>query len=296
MKTYFFDILLLCIVNITFLAVGFTLNTIVIIGLYRSQLYKRLCYFLIMILAVSDLFVVGFTHPLLTVTAMNLYLNESINRNVKIALGAVKRQIILFSMTLLLTMTAERYIAIVHPFFHQKYVTKFRIVIIFLALQTPLGIAHFIFRIQEEYNLYRKCAVTTIGVLFLAMYYLNIKIFYIARKKIRCSIVPLGSFSQSLGSQPVVYKNQSEKILQRFSICLLVIICMSLCFYPHMIFRILSLELNKNWRNTTFHLWMDTLQALNSTFNCLVLLYNNSTLRRQGKVVVANWLGCKTFY
>ena len=61
----FLNALSLCLLNISFLVVGTFLNSVVIISLWRSsQLRKKLCYFMILVLSCFDLAVVTITHPI----------------------------------------------------------------------------------------------------------------------------------------------------------------------------------------------------------------------------------------
>jgi uncharacterized membrane protein YoaK (UPF0700 family) len=74
-----FSVALLCIINIMFMVTGIFLNSVVIISLWRSsQLRKKLCYFMILVLSCFDLAVVTITHPLLIVSTISFSL-EVIN-------------------------------------------------------------------------------------------------------------------------------------------------------------------------------------------------------------------------
>ena len=67
----------LCIINIIFMVAGIFLNSVVIISLWRSsQLRKKLCYFMILVLSCFDLAVVTITHPLLIASTIHLSQGE----------------------------------------------------------------------------------------------------------------------------------------------------------------------------------------------------------------------------
>ena len=67
----FINALFLCLVNVAFMVVGIFLNTVVIISLWRSsQLRKKLCYFMILVLSCFDLAVVAIAHPLLILSTI----------------------------------------------------------------------------------------------------------------------------------------------------------------------------------------------------------------------------------
>ena len=55
---------------------GIFLNSVVIISLWRSQIGKKPCYFMIRILSCFDLLVVTVTHPLLLLSTITMYLGD----------------------------------------------------------------------------------------------------------------------------------------------------------------------------------------------------------------------------
>jgi hypothetical protein len=66
-----FSVVFLCIINVIFMVVGIFLNSVVIISLWRSsQLRKKPCYFMILVLSCFDLAVVTISHPLLIVSTI----------------------------------------------------------------------------------------------------------------------------------------------------------------------------------------------------------------------------------
>ena len=70
----------ICHINIIFMVAGIFLNSVVIISLWRSsQLRKKLCYFMILVLSCFDLAVVTITHPLLIVSTI-YFSQEEINK------------------------------------------------------------------------------------------------------------------------------------------------------------------------------------------------------------------------
>ena len=83
-----------------------------------------------------------------------------------------------FSFTTLLTMTTERYLALAFPFFHQKFMTKPRLIALFLLYQLPLGC---LCALQVSKLLAAQIYYAIFGVLFFSVCILNFKLFYIAR-------------------------------------------------------------------------------------------------------------------
>ena len=70
--TAFFKVnaILLCAVNFLFTFVGLFLNSLVIISLLNSQLRRKLCYFMILVLACFDLAVVVVFHPFIIIETL----------------------------------------------------------------------------------------------------------------------------------------------------------------------------------------------------------------------------------
>ena len=131
----FINVLLLCVVNVIFMIAGIFLNSVVIISLRRSsQLRKNLGYFMILVLSCFDLAVVTFSHPGLIASTILWSMETYQEKNKFIILANVMGQNLAgFSLSALLTMSVERYLALKYPFFHHTAVTKRRLVL-FLAI------------------------------------------------------------------------------------------------------------------------------------------------------------------
>ena len=124
------NLLLLCAVNGAFAIAGILLNSVVIKSLLGSELRRKICYFTILLLACFDLATIVFAHPLFTYKAV--VLNSDIQQNRR-GIFQVKRQIFTFSLTAFLTMTIERYLALAFTFFHERYITRRRIITFFCS-------------------------------------------------------------------------------------------------------------------------------------------------------------------
>ena len=75
LKTYI-QLIFLCVVDIFFTCCGIFLNSLVILSFIKSsQLSKKLCYFVIMILSCVDLLAVTTNHPTLLLFSVS-WLNE----------------------------------------------------------------------------------------------------------------------------------------------------------------------------------------------------------------------------
>ncbi len=129
---------LLCAVNVVIAFFGLILNLVVIMSLLTSKLRRRLCYFMILVLSCFDLVVVLVVHPILIIEAIGWLLETKFYSIEMYYLN----QLFEFSLTALLTMTIERYLALVHPYFHHRFVTKSKLIAILALLQVPFLIPY----------------------------------------------------------------------------------------------------------------------------------------------------------
>ena len=169
------NVVLLCVVNAVFTLIGIFLNSFVIISMASAKLHKKLCYFMIFILAICDVAVVAVHHPLIIyeVLAEFVWSNNLQSFEILRYLG----HLIAFSMTALLTMTIERYLALLYPFFHQRFVTKSRLTAFFVFLQLPFALLDIVIFQESESNWDLLC-LAIITTVFLAMLILNYRIYF----------------------------------------------------------------------------------------------------------------------
>ena len=180
--TFKWNAVLLCIVNIMLTFSGTILNSVVILSLWNSKLRKKLCYFMIFILACSDLAVVVVIHPWIIFRIISCWMFVDITER------WIEYIHILFNFSLkaLLTMTLERYLALLYPFFHQKFVKKSRLMIAFVLFQLPLAI---LFIFNKNNRSLSSSAYVVDGIVFsLLCIMMNLKLFFCCEKttKERC--------------------------------------------------------------------------------------------------------------
>ena len=231
---------------------------------------------MIFILSSVDLLVVIYMHPMLIVWSILWYFKD---RN--ILDGADQDPLVLVgtifagsSQLVLFTMTLERYMALVHPFFHKTTITK-RKMITFLVGVHVCFLTVFIFTVVLKIPFIVNC----FGVLFLALSILlailmNYKIVLIAKSR---------SKNTSLGDS---MKNIQNK---RYYACVLAVVLFILCCCPLSTFYGLrladSLSKTSNVAVCFFH-WSVTIMAINSTINSLIFFWMNNILRSEGKTLL----------
>ena len=284
--TTFFKVnaVLLCAVNILFTFVGIFLNSLVIVSLLNSQLRRKLCYFMIPVLACFDLAVVVVFHPLIIIETLLSWLFATTSYYPDDVNYTIMGHFYVFSLTSLLTMTLERYLAVVYPFFHEKSVTKSRLTVVFVSMQLPFGIMlipHFAFQNKIPEIYIELPQLSLIGAVFVAIFFFNYKIFSMVKILRQREIVTLGNLNDSVTANIQVKK--SKVSLVNVSTCLLAVVCLSVCYFPSvvlMIFEVTEVADQDDQIVFMISLWLDTLVTINSTLNCLIFFYKNGTLRR----------------
>ncbi|XP_028399991.1 uncharacterized protein LOC114523312 [Dendronephthya gigantea] len=274
---------LLCTVNVFFTVVGVFLNTLVILCLLKSsQLQKKLCYFMLMVLSLFDLFAVVTNHPMLIIYSI-VWMIEDYERLGTLYTYVDITDIFLgFSLLTLLVMNLDRYLAIVYPLFHRTSVTRRRLVVflaIFLLFEVILA------GISID-NLVISDGMATLifaTVVSPPLFFINYKLFIVARK------ISKRTAASSAGlRKPVCLKNISS--------CLLAVACLLCLYLPMSVYIALSIaeksklspKVKISW------LWTKTIIATNSTFNCLIFFWKNKMLRSEGLTVLKLLLGMCT--
>lgn len=115
-------LIVLFVVNIIFALSGVILNLFVIASLMKSsQLRKKLCHFMVVVISFFDLINVITGQPLL-LAELVLWMSEE-NKLLKDLEKCVRFTFAFVGSSLLalLVMSIERYLGAYHPIFHQKF-------------------------------------------------------------------------------------------------------------------------------------------------------------------------------
>lgn len=132
----------LCVVNVFFTCSGIFLNLLVILCLWKtSQLQKKLCYFMLMVLSCFDIVAIITNHPMLVIYSI-VWMTEEYEVMHKLYAYVDITDIFLgFSLLALLVMNLDRYLAMAYPLFHRTSVTRHRLLtllVIFLLFEITL--------------------------------------------------------------------------------------------------------------------------------------------------------------
>ena len=278
--------LLVCLLNVTFMIAGIFLNTVVIISLRRSsRLRKKLCYFMILPLSCFDLAVVAINHPIIVcrtiLLSMDAYASEE--SELMTAWKAIVGNLTGFSISALLILSVERFLALRYPFFHQTAVTKRRLLLFlgfFVLVTVSLSSSLFF-----DGSIFVKIVIAFVLFFLFLFIYLNYNIFIVAKSK--------GKGSSTYTPNDHQETKGRELNLKQISTCSLVVGCFLICFSPVILFSVLRLTsdvLSYNRPSLVFRIWSSTFLTMNSTFNCLIFFWRNSVLRLEGmKTVKCLW-------
>ena len=278
----FINALLLCLLNASFMVAGTFLNSVVIISLWRSsQLRKKLCYFMILVVSCFDLAVVTIHHSVVTFSTI-FWSMKTYHEEIDIAIEFTCTVLAGFSMFALLTLSIERFLALTFPFFHQNGVTKRRIVLFQAFWMTIiLSLSPLLYFYEDTTtNIFKTVFVLFLLFLFI---YLNYKIFIIAKSKRKDDRVTPTSAATASSHQ----EGKRKINLKKTSTCCLTVGCFFICYFPQIMYSVLLFTetITYDRHGRLFNLWTTTFVAMNSTFNCLIFFWRNSILRREGMKV-----------
>ena len=269
----YINLILLCVVNIIFAFSGFVLNTLVIVSFWKSsQLRKKLCHFMIMVLSCFDLISVVTNHST-TLFYLIFWLREDYDLLVNSTLYVDFITIFYaYSFFALLVMSFERYLAAYYPIFHRTSVTRRRL----LALLSIILIIYSTLYVISTNDMIISRNVVRMIFIFASsppLLYLNFKLFKISRDLRRTKISP---------------GRRSTVNLTSISACLLVVACLvvlSISVVAFIVFDIISenklassVKLSYVWATTTWN--------MNCTFNSLIFFWKNKVLRTEGMKIL----------
>ena len=216
---------------------GIFLNSVVIISIWKStQLRKKLCYFMIFLLSCFDLAVVTINHPF--VIWMSIAKILEIITELQYSIGVFTTILLSgYSLLALLTLNFERYLALNYPFFHQKSVTKKR-VLLSLACICLLNTIFTALTLQDLVISYRLKSIIFLSNLLFIIFFLTYKIVKIAITKAPTDVQEfLGTSRKS--------KFRGAKVLKKFFTCYLAVLCYFICYTPVIIYSGVCID---NWK------------------------------------------------
>ena len=186
----YLQLVFLCVVNIIFTFSGIILNTLVIVSIWESsQLRKKLCHFMIMVLSCFDFVSVVTNYPGILVFLIS-WLRKDYDLLHKMGMYLDFVSIFIpFSFYVLFVMIVEQYLGAYHVIFHRTSVTRRRL----LTVLTILLILHTILHVISTNDMIicrTLVAIFFITVVFPPLVYLNFKLSKISRDMRRRNATP----------------------------------------------------------------------------------------------------------
>ena len=265
----YIQLIFLCVVNIIFTFSGIILNTLVIASFWKSsQLRKKLCHFMIMVLSCLDLVSVLTIYPgiLLYLTS---WLREDYDFLGKMAIYLnFVYGLLGFSAFALLVMSIERYLGAYYPIFHHTSVNKRRL----LTLLGILIISTAVISVISSTGMNLISGAVSL-MIFLALFlpsfiFVNFKLIIIARKVQR--------------ERTVLPERRTTIKMKNISTALWAVGCLILLCIPSCL--LIAFNLAKKSTNTVrfSFIWTLTCVTMNCTLNSLIFFWKNKVLRTEG--------------
>ena len=275
---YIISLIFIFILNVLFFFSGICLNSLVILSFWRTtQLRKKLCYFMIMVLSCCDLLVVLTCHPLLAFIAM-VWLTEKFNALPKWMYSSLwlTNNFVCFSLLALLVMNFDRYLATYYPIFHRTSVTKGKLLALLATLIAVEAILH-LMSVKNFVFSHTMFVLIFFIITLPPMLFINYKLLTVARNNRRNN-----------GISPEIKKTFSWK---NVSSCLLAVAAFGVMSIPILVYIGLSISALDHAAELV-GVWAQTIASFNSTFNCLIFYWKNKILRTEGMKVINKALRC----
>lgn len=262
----------LCALNVFFTLTGVTINSLAIVIFWKSsQLRRKLCYVMIMVLSCVDLLTVLTNQP--TLATYSILFMTGKNDLLRAFHEYVQASSGFFAISLitLLVMCLNRYLAVAFPIFHRTSITKKKLltllVTLYAAYAVLLALTYAPGLVSSPVHIMIFLAILAPPFLFV-----NIKLIQIARRMRKNSLAAVASSNVTTRIQ-----------LKSISSCLMVVACCLLCFIPPCIyFAYSSLEEPTSAKVFLSDVWSSTVLCMSCTLNSLVFFWKNKILRKQG--------------
>lgn len=270
----FIQLIFLCVVNIAFTFSGIILNALVIASLWMSsQLRKKHCNFMIMLMSHVDFLTVIICHPVFLIYIVFwLTTNDDLLRKTEVY-AHFASAFFGFSLLTVFLMNFERYLSVYYPIFQRTSVTRSRLLVIFATLLL-LHAALMIISTNDRVIRVQVALMIFTGIVFPPLMYINYKLFKISRRMRR----DIAAASQKM----------SKINLKGISSCLLVVLCCFLLSIPSAVYIAFRFAQQSSKDNVALsYVWAGTVYAMNSTFNSLIFFWKNKLLRTEAMKILS---------
>ena len=266
---YYINHIIGLICNIVLMILAISLNSATIFAYWRSpRLKNKSSYFLIMFLSLTDLITAVFGHSVYVVT---LVLTISGNQDCRIH---ILHEMLTFctsamSFSTLLTLNIERYVSVIHPFFHRTKITKLRTIGLTASSWLTCCAVTLLYPILGDVA--RELTTVMMSLSILMTMYIYLSIFLAIRKTAN---------SPLQGNQPKTFQN-----LKMTKSCAIIVVCTVVCYLPYAVIRSLPASI---FVTMLMEIWSKTLALVFPSLDSLVFFWKNPVLRKEAKEVFKN--------
>ena len=273
-QTFFINHTFAIVFNSILTIITVLLNGVAIVAILKSsQLYKKPCYFIILLQSVFD-FAVGILGiPLFVVFLVNgIGLSNCVAA--RLALRSTMIPIGISSITLS-AMTMERYIAIIHPYAYTTQVTRKRLLIYVVSgVILTFGVIILSFN-KKDLMMIFAAVKSTVILFFIALAY--IRIYSIIKKSQRSR----NKLHDEVSKQNVSKWKLFIREIKMAKSCLIYVVCFFvLCFLPGAIVIPFHAIVDE-YEFLAIKIWVFSLAFLNSSVNSVVFFWTKTMLRRE---------------
>ena len=272
-KAFYINYIIIIVFNIILAVLTISLNLVTILAYWKSaHLRRKSSYFLIMLLSITD-----FATGLFGNAGFMIVMAIKVLKQDPDCLMFTLLELLAFCVTAMSFMTsfllnAERYLGIVHPFFHRRIVTKSKLLVTAVILWS--GIPIFVVTSRIVFNRITKFLSSIVVLLIvIACIYFYVAI-YVANQKARKR------------SRAEEVNNRAGKIAQDIKLaksCTIVIACTIVCFVP---FAATNPIVTRNYLKYSLRNWACTLAFASASLNSLVFFWWNPALRNEARKVL----------
>ena len=284
---YIINLLTVCVVTCILIIPAVLLNSVSILTISKCpQLKEKVCYFLILVQSVVDLFVGAITAPVFTAFTIVIYILGDANCVLYVLNYTLAYLPMGVSLITLCALSFERYMGVLHPFIHRTKVTKKKLssfvycatfVIAFLLPGTFIASAY----------VFDWTCISTLLICVIFITFVYTRIFFAARKRLHSANKP-GDCVNEQNSDNLSRKRRLLKELKIARSCFLVVCTFGLCFLPVILLSSpLSLLLeNTEYRARIVWLWTIPAYVLNCSLNSIIFFWSRPMLRIEAMKVL----------
>ena len=274
-----------CVVNGVFCVVGAVVNFLIIWTLSRpSCLTRKITFFMIMVLSMTDLGVATVVHPLFIVNSLAQMLGKPRCIYKFLYQDAAIVFVGMSAMTLFV-INIERYLSIIHPIFHRTSLTKKKC--LFLAM--VLWIIPLLLGVMYLFGLNIKAFVAAINSILCFGTILIYIIIFLKGRRILNERQTRSITSTSV--QPSNTVASFRRDLKLAKTCFFIAINCFICYLPLVaVYALWNGQLISLTTMLEMHLWSATLFTINSTLNCAIIFWMNPVLKRECLKIVGSYI------